>query len=291
MGRVTHDNDVSPHILAYLDEQPTLTLATASRGGVPRATTLTYVNDGVAIYVWTQPDTTTARQMQENPVVSLAIDQWTPDWREAKGIQAAGEARVVLNTSELEHVAELFAKKYVEFVDVIGPGVSVFRISPTELQFIDNTESGESAGGGVSYRRDLVYSVFSGLPPEDGENVAAKLRTMAVAAGDTIVRQGAPADKFFIIVDGEVEVLRQDDGVVRRLATLVQGQFFGEMAILRDAPRMATVRAVKQTTLFAMERDAFRGLVAQSMGTTRDFDQVIQRRLDDIRRGAVGREG
>jgi CRP-like cAMP-binding protein len=290
MGTTTPALDVPPHILEYLDAQPTLTLATASRGGVPRATTLTYVNEGVAIYVWTRPETTTARQMQENPIVSLAIDQWSRDWRDTNGIQAAGQARVVLNPSEREHVAELFAEKYPELADVIGPGVSVFRISPTELQFIDNTKSRESTGAGVSYRRDLVYSVFSGLPPEEAESVAAKLQTMAVAAGDTIVRQGAPADKFFIIVDGEVEVLREDDGVDRRLATLTQGQFFGEMAILRDSPRMATVRAVKPTTLFAMERDAFRGLVAQSMGTTRDFDQVIQRRLDDIRAVAAGSE-
>jgi CRP-like cAMP-binding protein/uncharacterized pyridoxamine 5'-phosphate oxidase family protein len=291
MGRVTPALDVPPHILEYLDAQPTLTLATASRGGVPRATTLTYVKDGVAIYVWTRPETTTARHMEQNPVVAFAIDQWTPEWRDTKGIQAAGEARVVLNPSELEHVAELFAEKYPALVDLIGPGVTIFRISPTELQFIDNTESGDSTGAGVSYRRDLVYSVFSGLPPEEAESVAAKLQTMAVAAGDTIVRQGAPADKFFIIVDGEVEVLREDDGIERRLATLAQGQFFGEMAILRDSPRMATVRAVKPTTLFAMERDSFRGLVAQSMGTTRDFDQVIQGRLDDIRAGAAGREG
>jgi CRP-like cAMP-binding protein len=226
--------------------------------------------------------------MQENPVVSLAIDQWTPDWRDTKGIQAAGEARVVLGPAELEKVATLFADKYPALAGMIGPGVSVFRISPTELQFIDNTEGGESTGAGISYRRDVVYSVFSDLPREDAESVAAKLQTMVVAAGDTIVRQGAPADKFFIIVDGEVEVLRQDNGVERRLANLVQGQFFGEMAILRDSPRMATVRAVTQTTLFAMERDAFRGLVAQSMGTTRDFDRVIQQRLEDIRADAAG---
>src|SRR5439155_19474132 len=101
-------------------------------------------------------------------------------------------------------------------------------------------------------------------------------------AGDVIVRQGAPADKFFIIIDGEVEVVREDDGEHRTLATLSRGQFFGEMAILRDTPRMATVRAVMPTTLFAMERDAFQGHVAGSMGTTQDFDQVIQQRLEEI---------
>ncbi len=278
--------DVPTNVLEYLDEQPTLTLATATRGGVPRATTLTYVNQGTSVYVWTRPETTTARQMEENPVVSFAIDQYTPDWRNTKGIQATGEARVVLNPAELSRVVELFERKYPALAGRLASGVSVFRITPTELQFIDNTEAGESAGGGVQYQRDLVYSVFRDLPKEEIATMAAKLQTMQVAAGDVIVRQGAPADKFFIIIDGEVEVIREDDGQARQLATLTRGQFFGEMAILRDTPRMATVRAATPTTLFAMERDTFRGLVAQSMGTTRDFDRVIQQRLDEIRAGA-----
>jgi uncharacterized protein YhbP (UPF0306 family) len=275
--------DLPQHVLEYLDAQPTLTLATASRGGVPRATTLTYVNDGVTVYVWTRPDTTTARQMEENPVVSLAIDQYADEWSETKGIQAAAEAQVVLNPTELTRVVAQFEQKYPPLVGTLGSGVSFFRITPTELQFIDNAETATSSGGGVSYQRDVVLSVFRDLPKEEIETVAAKLQTLQVGAGDVIVRQGAPADKFFIIVDGEVEVFHDQDGVTKQLATLTTGQFFGEMAILRDTPRMATVRALGQTTLFAMERDAFRGLVAQSMGTTRDFDQVIQQRLEEIR--------
>jgi uncharacterized protein YhbP (UPF0306 family) len=288
MGRDTTVLEVPQHILEYLDAQPTLTLATASRGGVPRATTLTYVNEGAIVYVWTRPDTTTARQMEENPVVSLAIDQYADDWRETKGIQAAGEAQVVLNPGELTRVVALFEQKYPPLAGALGSGVSLFRITPTEVQFIDNAETDTSSGGGVSYQRDVVFSVFRDLPQEEIETVAAKLQTVQVGAGDVIVRQGAPADKFFIIVDGEVEVVHEQDGATKRLATLTAGQFFGEMAILRDSPRMATVRALGKTTLFAMDRDSFRGLVAQSMGTTRDFDQVIQQRLDEIRGSSAG---
>ncbi len=287
MGTDTPVLDVPPNVLEYLDQQPTLTLATATRGGVPRATTLTYVNQGTGVYVWTRPETTTARQMEENPVVSFAINQYTPEWRDTKGIQATGEARVVLNPSELTRVVELFEQKYPALAGRLASGVSFFRITPSELQFIDNAQAGEPGGGGVQYQRDLVYSVFRDLPKEEIATMAAKLQTMQVAAGDIIVRQGAPADKFFIIIDGEVEVIREDDGEARKLATLASGQFFGEMAILRDTPRMATVRAVTPTTLFAMERDAFRGLVAQSMGTTQDFDRVIQQRLGEIRIGAA----
>src|SRR5207253_2278643 len=98
--------------------------------------------------------------------------------------------------------------------------------------------------------------------------------------------QGAPADKFFIVVEGEVEVVREDEGEPRRLATLGAGQFFGEIAILRDMPRTATVKAVRETTLLSMDRDTFQGLVAQALGTTQNFDQVVQQRLAGLSGGA-----
>jgi uncharacterized protein YhbP (UPF0306 family) len=288
MGTSAPVVDVPQHVLEYLDRQPTLTLATASRGGVPRATTLTYVNDGMNVYVWTRPETTTARQMDENPAVSFAIDHYTDDWQDTKGIQCSGEVAVVLNPTELSDVVARFERKYPPLAGTLDSGVSIFRITPRELQFIGGAQPGRSSGG-ASYQRDLVFSVFQDLPQEDIATVAAKLQTVQIDAGDVIVRQGAPADKFFIIVDGEVEVLHEQDGETKRLATLTAGQFFGEMAILRDTPRMATVRAVGTTTLFAMERDAFRGLVAQSMGTTQDFDQVIQQRMDEIRGSQAAR--
>jgi uncharacterized protein YhbP (UPF0306 family) len=287
MGTDTRMLDVPQQVLSYLDSQLTLTLATATRAGVPRATTLTYANSGATLYVWTRPETTTARQMDENPIVSFAIDEYSDDWRDTKGIQGMGEARVVLNPSELEEAVGLFEQKYSALAGKLGSGVSIYRIAPRELQFIDNADAGDSREGGVQYRKDVVYSVFQDLPQERFESMAASLQTMEVPAGEVIVRQGAPADKFFIIVEGEVEVVRDDDGTSRKLANLGAGQFFGEMAILRDLPRAATVRAVTPTTLFAMERDAFRGVVAQSMGTTADFDQVIQQRLGEIQAGGA----
>jgi uncharacterized protein YhbP (UPF0306 family) len=279
--------DVPSHVLDYLGAQSTLTLATSSATGTPHATTLTYVNDGAVVYVWTRPETATATNMEQNPIVAFAIDEYTEDWRDTKGIQATARSQVVLNPDEVSRARGLFEGKYPALAGTLGLNVSFFRLTPTQLQFIDNsTAEGRPAGhGGVDFHRDLVYSVFRDLPEQEVETVRADMQTMQFDSGDVIVRQGAPADKFFIIVDGEVEVIRDDDGQQRTLATLKQGQFFGEMAILRDAPRMATVRAVAPTTVFAMERDAFRGLVGQSIGTTQDFDRVIQQRLDEIRQG------
>jgi uncharacterized protein YhbP (UPF0306 family) len=282
--------DVPEHVLEYLSAQKTLTLATASPAGVPKATTLTYVNDGVALYVWTRPETTTARHIQENPVVSFAIDEYAEDWRQTKGIQGIGDAQVVLSPADVKKALELFRQKYAAVGEATPSNISFFRISPTEIRFIDNTSAAgsDSQAVGIAYPSDIVYSVFRDLPQEDVSTVVASMQTMEVETGTVIVRQGAPADKFFILVDGEVEVIRDDDGRQRTLAHLTRGQFFGEMAILRDTPREATVRAVVPTTLFAMGRDAFRGLVAQSLGTTQDFDRVIHQRLEEIQSGAGG---
>ena len=284
MGSNSPVLEVPGHVLDYLRDQPTLTLATASPAG-PRATTLIYVNDGPTVYVWTRPDTSTAKHMEQNPTVSFAIDEFTADFRGTKGIQGTGEAQVVLNPSEVNQAKARFEEKYPSLGGALSANISFFRISPSELQFIDNSagEGKDQGHGGVAFNRDLVYSVFRDLPERDASTLAAQLNTLEIEPGAVIVRQGAPADKFFIIIDGEVEILREDDGQQRTLATLKSGQFFGEMAILRNSPRMATARAVGPTTLFAMERDAFQDLVAGSMGTTQDFDRVIQQRLEEIR--------
>jgi uncharacterized protein YhbP (UPF0306 family) len=280
MERQSSAIDVPPHVLDYLREQKTLTLATTSPAAVPHATTLVYVNDGVGLYVWTQPETTTARHIAQNPVVSFAIDEYTDDWREMKGIQGRGDCQVLLDSNEIGRIVGLFEEKFPSLAGSLGGNLSFFSIATAEIQFIDNTAA--DTGAPVGFHRDLVYSVFRDLPEQEVATLEAQLRTVQIDSGDVVVRQGAPADKFFIIVDGEVEVLRDDDGESRRLATLQRGQFFGEIAILRDTPRMATVKAITPTTLFAMEREVFRSLVAQSMGTTDDFDTLIRQRLDEI---------
>ena len=133
---------------------------------------------------------------------------------------------------------------------------------------------------GAEFHRERSYSVITDLPVQRVESIITTLQSIDVAAGETIVRQGAPADKFFVLVDGEAEVLRVEDGAQRRVASLKAGQLFGEVSIMHDQPRSATVRATTDAKLLALERDGFRDLVAEAMQITPDFDQVIRARLD-----------
>ena len=88
---------VQPWVLEYLDAQQTLTLATASPRGVPHAATFLYVNDGMAIFFWTRPETVTAQHLEQNPTVSFAIDRQGTTWRESQSLQGSGECRMVLD--------------------------------------------------------------------------------------------------------------------------------------------------------------------------------------------------
>jgi nitroimidazol reductase NimA-like FMN-containing flavoprotein (pyridoxamine 5'-phosphate oxidase superfamily) len=277
-------SDLPPETLDYLRSRDTLTLATASLSGLPHAATFVYVNEGLAIYFATLPETRTGSHIDQNPVVSFMIDAYSPDWHQTKGIQAAGECEILLNPDEIRHVVELFQQKFPFLSSQVTDNRSFFRITPSEMYFINYEGLTAERQDLTTYRRSLAFSVFRDLAVVAVENVEAKLESMQFEAGQLIVSQGAPADKFFIIVDGSVEVVHEEgEEKVRSLTVLRGGEFFGEIAILRDTPRTATVRALTPTTLLAMDRGTFRGLVAQALGTTQDFGAVIQERLDRSR--------
>jgi uncharacterized protein YhbP (UPF0306 family) len=280
--------DLPPQVVDFLSEQNTLTLATASPRAVPHASTFLYVNDGPALYFWSKPNTTTARQVDQNPVVSFAIDSYADDLRQTKGVQGTGECNVILNGEEIARVADLFGQKFPDLSPGVTMSISFFRVTPTDLEFIDNTAAGADAPEGqfgAEFHRERAYSVFEDLPTQQVDDIVASLHVTQAQEGEVIARQGGPADKFFIVADGEVEIERSGDGE-RNVATLGPGQFFGEISILRDSPREATVKATKPTTLLAMERDTFRDLVAQSLGTTGEFDKVIRGRLESLGGGS-----
>jgi uncharacterized protein YhbP (UPF0306 family) len=271
--------EVPADVIEFLQEHQTLTLATASPSGVPRASTFLYVSEGPILYFWSRADTTTARQIQQNTFVAFTVDHYTEDLAQTRGVQGIGECSVLLSGEEIARVADLFGQKFPSLSPGSTMSISFFRIAATELMFIDNTGAvGSGRGGtfGAEFHRGRSYSVIADLPIESGDRFVTSLQHVEVPAGETIVRQGTPADKFFILVEGEADILRDEQPV----GSLAPGDLFGEVAIMRDQPRSATVRAKSAVRLFALDRDAFRDLIAQAMEITPDFDRVIRARLD-----------
>ncbi len=115
----------------------------------------------------------------------------------------------------------------------------------------------------------LRASVFGGVLPIRLETAARRLQAVEVTSGQTVIEQGAVADRFYIIDAGTFTVSqRTGDGAPVQLRTLGPGEVFGEIGLLSSVPRTATVTADEAGRLFALDKKGFLGLVDAGPGLT-----------------------
>jgi MFS family permease len=131
----------------------------------------------------------------------------------------------------------------------------------------------------------LLHSLalFRPLPPATLDQLASALIAVSATDGDEIIHQGDSGDRFYVIAKGEVDV--SSDG--QHVSTLGQGHYFGEIALLRDVPRTATVTAKGDVELYALERDEFLGAVTGHAESVEAADAVIANRLAGLRSGVA----
>jgi MFS family permease len=129
--------------------------------------------------------------------------------------------------------------------------------------------------------RLLDQEIFAGLPPARIEAAARQLVPVPVQAGEVVVRQGDAADRFYVVDAGTMRVTQRRDGVETELRELGPGALFGEIGLLRNVPRTATVTATSPGVLYALDAEAFGELVGSGPG--------LSSRLLDLYRGALTR--
>jgi CRP-like cAMP-binding protein len=104
----------------------------------------------------------------------------------------------------------------------------------------------------------LLNPVLARLSPASRSELATKVRCLQFSAGTDIVRQGDHGETFYIVLDGEADVLvSTESGVETKVATLVAGQCFGERALIEEETRNATVRAQGVLRVFELGRSTF----------------------------------
>ena len=121
--------------------------------------------------------------------------------------------------------------------------------------------------------------IFSPLPAPALERLASQLEPVEVSFGTEVIRQGDPGDRFYVIESGRFEVTV--DGTPT--AELGPGDFFGEIALLRNVPRTASVKALTDGKLQALGRHAFLNAVTGHGPSARAADAVVGARLDATR--------
>jgi CRP-like cAMP-binding protein len=109
------------------------------------------------------------------------------------------------------------------------------------------------------YKIELLKGVplFAGCSKKELQQIAAVADELDFREGKTLIREGASGREFFVLVDGTAEITRGG----KRLDVAGPGEFFGEMALLSDQPRNATVTTTSPVDLLVITAQSFRRLV------------------------------
>jgi len=122
--------------------------------------------------------------------------------------------------------------------------------------------------------------LFTNVKREDLGRIADLLIERRFPKHKTIVEEGLPGDYMYVIREGRVQVSKlSDDGREKILQFLQAGDFFGEMSLLDDVPRSASVRALTDTQVWALSRADFLGLLRRAPDVAMAVVQELARRL------------
>jgi CRP/FNR family transcriptional regulator, cyclic AMP receptor protein len=116
---------------------------------------------------------------------------------------------------------------------------------------------------------------FADLSRSELRELAKVTEDMEVEEGKSLTREGAAGSEFFVIVDGEVAVTK--DG--SEIRTMGEGDFFGEISLLEDRPRTATVTAKTPLRFFVLTRQNFRALLAKQPELEEKVTGALRERL------------
>lgn len=136
-------------------------------------------------------------------------------------------------------------------------------VEEQNVHYVKDSEKHEEA----QHQRELALRIrtlrrvelFAQLTEDELRRLAERLRYAPFAKGNTITRQGTPAQHWlFIIISGDAEVyLEAPTGEKRSLSVLTKGDFFGEMSLMTGAPRVASVVAKTDVECYRLDKDAF----------------------------------
>ena len=124
--------------------------------------------------------------------------------------------------------------------------------------------------------------VFRALDAEKIDRLARRLRHVVFGPGEVILRQGDPGDSLYVVRGGSVAVQIGVLGASKEIATLGDGQFFGEMSLMTGESRTATVVAKTDVQCYIVDKEAFGQIVQEEPDLAGVISDILSRRQVDL---------
>jgi small-conductance mechanosensitive channel/CRP-like cAMP-binding protein len=134
--------------------------------------------------------------------------------------------------------------------------------------------------------------LFQTLTEDERRELGARMSVAPFVRGEAITRQGAEAHWLYIITKGEADVRVTVDGESERVASLHQGDFFGEMGLMTGSPRTATVVALTDVECYRLDKEGFNDILRRRPEIAEDISHVLARRRVELEavRGELSEE-
>lgn len=120
--------------------------------------------------------------------------------------------------------------------------------------------------------------LFYGLDDDALRGLAQEMEERSFAKDEVIVKQDSPADSFYMIYGGSVRIVRRQDGKDIQLARLVKNDYFGELALVSNRRRSATITALEDTSLLILSRDDFKKLFREHRDLAYNLEIAVRSR-------------
>lgn len=132
----------------------------------------------------------------------------------------------------------------------------------------------------ITIPQQIIPKAFPGITTVEINELIESSQVLTYPAGTVLCHENALEDTFYIILSGAVQVSKTINNVERRLLkTLGPGDFFGEMALIHNAPRAATVATTQDTTVLIIQKPAFDAVLHSSTSVSLALTREISRRL------------
>ncbi len=162
---------------------------------------------------------------------------------------------------------------------------AVFEISREGFEkfLASNTENREKITGKIRLGKMLLASsVFSFMSQKQISYLIKNLKPEKIKAGTVVFKQGDEGNKFYLIQEGNIHLERFDNSLKTLDIVLKPGNFFGEMALVKNIPRTATAEAVTDSLLFTLDKESFCNVIGSTLSGGRELDSLINERAEQL---------